>query len=52
MAVDVLIEDAQGAILKAYVDTSMRKNLGTETVWTGWDADSMAVLHADGVPRA
>ena len=52
MAVDVLIEDAQGAILKAYVDTSMTKNLGTGTVWIGWDADSMAVLHADRVPRA
>ena len=52
MAVDVLIEEAQGTILKAYVDTSMARELGSDTVWVGWDTDSMAVLHADRYARA
>ncbi len=51
MVVDVLIDATQGAILRAYVDTSMARDLGTDNVWIGWEANSMAVLQTDRYPR-
>lgn len=45
MSVDVLIEDAQGAKLRAFVNTEIGQSLGTDTVWLSWDAQSMAVVH-------
>ena len=44
MMVDLLVEQAEGATLKAYVDTSIGHSVGDAPVWIGWDADSMAVL--------
>ena len=44
VTVDILIEEAQDATLKAYVDTATAENVGSDTVWIGWDVDSMAIL--------
>ncbi|MEM6693993.1 MAG: ABC transporter ATP-binding protein [Pseudomonadota bacterium] len=44
IVVDLLIEQARGASLRAYVDTADARLLGDGEVWIGWDADSMAVL--------
>jgi spermidine/putrescine transport system ATP-binding protein len=44
MAIDLLVEDTNGATLKAYVDTSIAQDIGDDLVWLGWDADHMAVL--------
>lgn len=44
MAVDLRIEAAQGAILRAFVDTETGQSVGSDPVWLGWDSDSMAVL--------
>lgn len=45
MAVDLLIEDANGATLKAYVDTATGQAVGDDLIWLGWDTHNMAVLH-------
>lgn len=44
MSVDVLLEQAQGFKLRAFVDTEIGQSLGTDSVWVGWDSQSMAVL--------
>ena len=44
MAVDLMIEKAQGATLRAYVDADAGQSVGSDPVWIGWDSDSMAVL--------
>ncbi len=44
MMVDILVEQAAGATLKAYVDTVTGHAAGDAPVWIGWDADSLAVL--------
>ncbi|TCS61077.1 spermidine/putrescine transport system ATP-binding protein [Primorskyibacter sedentarius] len=44
MAVDLMIEDAQGATLRAFVDAETGQTVGADPVWVGWDSDSMAVL--------
>lgn len=44
MVVDLLIEQAHGTTLKAYVDIATGQAVGDGAVWVGWDADSMAVL--------
>jgi len=44
MVVDLRIEHAQGAPLRAYIDTLAGQSLGDSEVWVGWNADSMAVL--------
>lgn len=44
-AVDLLIDDADGATLKAYVDAETDQSLGGGPVWIGWDVDNMAVLN-------
>jgi len=42
--VDILVEDARHATLKAYVDTATAEKIGNDTVWIGWDVHSMAIL--------
>ncbi|EPX76655.1 Putrescine transport ATP-binding protein PotA [Salipiger mucosus DSM 16094] len=37
MAVDLTVEDAQGAHLKAYVDAETGQSVGDAPVWIGWD---------------
>ncbi len=44
MALDLLVEDAQGARLRAYVDAATGQSVGEAPVWIGWDESSMAVL--------
>ncbi len=44
MVVNLLVEQAAGAILLAYVDTSTGQTVGDGPIWIGWDAESMAVL--------
>lgn len=44
MSVDLMIEDAQGATLRAYVDTETGQSFGSDPIWASWDNDSMAVL--------
>lgn len=45
MSVDVLVQEAQGAKLRAFVDTETGQALGTDPVWLHWDSQSLAVLH-------
>ena len=44
VTVDILVEEAQNATLKAYVDTATAEKVGSDTVWVGWDVHSMAIL--------
>tara|TARA_B100000767_G_scaffold165840_1_gene155357 strand:- start:253 stop:435 length:183 start_codon:yes stop_codon:yes gene_type:complete len=44
MAVDVMVADAQGAKLRAFVDAETGLSIGSDPTWIGWDSDSMAVL--------
>lgn len=44
MAVDLRIEEAQGATLRAFVDADTGQAVGSDPVWIGWNSDSMAVL--------
>ncbi len=44
MAVDLMIAEAQGATLRAFVDAETGQSFGSDPVWIGWDSDSMAVL--------
>ncbi|MDE0523965.1 MAG: ABC transporter ATP-binding protein [Boseongicola sp.] len=44
MMVDLLVEQAGGATLKAYVNMETGQDVGDAPVWICWDADSMAVL--------
>ncbi|MGR3378269.1 ABC transporter ATP-binding protein [Salipiger abyssi] len=44
MALDLLVDEAQGATLKAYVDADTGQSVGEAAVWIGWDESSMAVL--------
>lgn len=44
MMVDLLVEQAAGATLRAYVDTVTGNAVGDAPVWIGWDAESMAIL--------
>ena len=44
VTVDVLVEGAQDATLRAYVDTATAEVVGGDTVWIGWDVQSMAIL--------
>ncbi|WP_153772269.1 ABC transporter ATP-binding protein [Labrenzia sp. CE80] len=46
MSVDLMIEDAQGASLRAFVDADVGQSVGSDPVWIGWDSDSMSVLRA------
>ena len=44
MALDLTVEEAQGARLRAYVDADTGQSVGDAPVWIGWDQSSMAVL--------
>ena len=44
MAVDVMVADAQGAKLRAFVDAETGLSIGSDPTWIGWDSDGMAVL--------
>ena len=44
MSLDLLVEEAQGAILRAFVDAETGQSIGTDPVWVGWDSESMTVL--------
>ncbi|MBN9677609.1 ABC transporter ATP-binding protein [Salipiger bermudensis] len=44
MALDLMVEEAKGATLKAYVDADTGQSVGEAPVWIGWDESSMAVL--------
>ena len=46
MAVDIRVEDANGAMLKAYVDNETGRAVGEDPVWLGWDSQSLSVLRA------
>jgi spermidine/putrescine transport system ATP-binding protein len=43
-AVDLMIEEAQGSILRAFVDADTEISIGTDPIWIGWESNSMAVL--------
>ncbi|MEM8571415.1 MAG: ABC transporter ATP-binding protein [Pseudomonadota bacterium] len=44
MVVDLRVEEANGANLRAYVDTANGQFVEAAEIWAGWEADSMAVL--------
>jgi spermidine/putrescine ABC transporter ATP-binding subunit len=44
MAIDLMVEDAEGAVLRAFVDAGDGHSIGSEPLWITWDDDSMAVL--------
>ena len=44
MALDLMVEQAEGARLRAFVDAETGQSVGSDPVWIGWDADSMSVL--------
>ncbi|WP_282061286.1 ABC transporter ATP-binding protein [Roseobacter litoralis] len=44
MALDLIIEETEGATLRAFVDAETGQAVGSDPVWIGWDSDSMAVL--------
>ena len=44
MMVDLSVNDATDATLRAYVDLATGHATSDEPVWIGWDADSMAIL--------
>ncbi len=44
MAVDLAIEQTEGAILRAFVDAETGGSLGSDPVWAGWNSKDMAVL--------
>ena len=44
VTLDIFVEEARDATLRAYVDTATAENVGSDTVWIGWDIDSMAIL--------
>ncbi|AWI82903.1 spermidine/putrescine ABC transporter ATP-binding protein [Alloyangia pacifica] len=44
VAVDILVEEAGAARLRAYTDTDTTMKLGDSMVWLGWDSASLSVL--------
>ena len=44
MTVDLRVDEAQGATLRAFVDADTGQSVGSDPVWIGWNSDSMAVL--------
>ncbi|MGY9048091.1 spermidine/putrescine ABC transporter ATP-binding protein [Puniceibacterium antarcticum] len=44
MAVDLMIDEAAGASLRAFVDAETGQSFGADPVWVGWSSDAMAVL--------
>ncbi|MCK0151562.1 ABC transporter ATP-binding protein [Marivita sp. S6314] len=44
MAVDMVVEQSEGAKLRAFVDADTGHAIGDDLIWAAWDSDSMAVL--------
>ncbi|WP_227272341.1 ABC transporter ATP-binding protein [Roseobacter weihaiensis] len=44
MAIDVLVEETDGARLRAFVDAGIGQSIGDDLVWAAWDSHSMVVL--------
>ncbi|MCR8725799.1 ABC transporter ATP-binding protein [Frigidibacter sp. ROC022] len=44
MAIDLLVDNAEGASLRAFVDAETGQSIGSDAVWVGWDSKNMAVL--------
>lgn len=44
LAVDLAVDEAQGAVLRAFVDAETGQSIGSDPVWIGWETDSMSVL--------
>ncbi|WP_353475923.1 ABC transporter ATP-binding protein (plasmid) [Salipiger sp. H15] len=44
VAVDIVVEEAGAARLRAYADTDTTAKLGDAPVWLGWDSASLSVL--------
>ncbi len=44
MALELCIDTADGAMLRAYVDNQIAQGMGNEPVWLGWGVQDMAVL--------
>ena len=45
MAMQIAVGDKGDALLKAYVDAEIGQSVGSDPIWIGWEADSMAVLN-------
>jgi spermidine/putrescine transport system ATP-binding protein len=45
VALDVAVLDAPDVSLRAYLDPASERALGSDALWIGWDAESMAVLN-------
>ena len=44
MAVDMIVEQTDGAKLRAFVDADIGQSIGEDLIWAAWDSSSMAVL--------
>ncbi|WP_300010630.1 ABC transporter ATP-binding protein [uncultured Roseobacter sp.] len=44
MAVDLAVDQTEGAILRAFVDAETGGTFGADPIWIGWDSKDMAVL--------
>ena len=44
MAVDMVVDQTDGAKLRAFVDADTGQSIGDDPIWAVWDSDSMAVL--------
>ena len=44
VVVDLRVDAARGATLRAYVDTGTAEKVGSGTVWVGWETHAMAIL--------
>ena len=44
MTMEIAVDDARDAMLRAYVDAETGRAVGDEPIWIGWESDSMAVL--------
>ncbi|MBW4709501.1 ABC transporter ATP-binding protein [Roseobacter sp. YSTF-M11] len=44
MAVDLAVDQTEGAILRAFVDAEAGGTFGADPIWMGWDSKDMAVL--------
>lgn len=44
MAVDMIVEQTDGAKLRAFVDADIGQSIGEDLIWAAWDSSSMVVL--------
>lgn len=45
MAVDLQVENANGATLRAFTDAEVGRAMGDDPLWISWEADAMSVLN-------